>query len=190
MKLINFEGIATTGKSTVETELEKICEREGYSFKLYHEDDTVIPLMGEKTVSSSVAHLKKIIEQIKMDTTDVVVLDRFFLTHLKRTKGGLDEYAHFLEQFTALHPTIIFLHIAEGAIKPRLEDAVARRHQRFADFINERGGVDTNVTKYIEEQRYLLNLLPTIGIPFTTFETSDMQFTKIAQDIFDRYIKQ
>lgn len=187
-KILIFEGVATSGKSTIEAELGKICENSGLSFVLYHEDETVIPLLGDKSIESSITLLDQILEKLRTDTHDVVAIDRFYLTHLERTGAALGVYKGIADELTSLGARIICLKLDEEKIRERLEDAMARRSKKFADYINERGGVEAAIPKYIKQQSKLLDLLSQSGIPFSVYDTSEMQLDSVAREIAEEQL--
>ncbi len=188
MKLLLFEGVATTGKSTIEAEVLRLCETKNRPAILYHEDQTLIPLLGDKSVQASLELQNTVLGQIEQEKHDVVLVDRFLLSHLERTNGDLNDFAVVRDKLVDLEARIIFLQIDDQAFRPRLKDALARRAQKFSDHVMAKGGADVMLNKYVEQQQTMLKLLPTLGLSTCVFDTTNLNFIEIAEQITEKYL--
>lgn len=90
MRILIFEGIATSGKSTIINELVKDLS-EKVSVAVAGEPETHIPIM-EKRNESHTAFYLDLIDSYLSKRANVVIFDRLYLTQAFRASIRLKEY--------------------------------------------------------------------------------------------------
>ena len=91
--LIIFEGVASSGKTT----LEDLLLEQTKDAELITEDATLMPLIDNTDIKVAKKHLKEVLDKINSMSVPIVLLDRFHLTHIFRTKSDLDTFQEIEE---------------------------------------------------------------------------------------------
>lgn len=184
MKIIIFEGIATSGKTTIIKELEKLLDRKSIKYIFVDEGETLMPILNNKDPKISKNHILSILRKILSSNIDLVIFDRLYLTHLWRTDSNPDIFKES-ENILLQNDTIIcFLQIPEELISERIKLAMSYRNNEWNDYARSKGETFDDVVGYYKnQQKDLLKILDNIKIKNHIFSTQDMNFTKIAQEI-------
>ncbi len=182
MNILILEGIATSGKSTIITELSKDLSAK-ISIMVADETETHIPIM-EKLNESHIGFYLDLINDYLNKRADVVIFDRLYLTQAFRANIGLKEYEPVEKLLLPHAPLTIFLKVDEGSIAERVSKATEHRDSEWGEYVKTRGAsVEEIAQYYIEQQRNQLQLLKQSIIPYTIFDTTNHDYTRIKNEI-------
>jgi thymidylate kinase len=182
MNVIIFEGIATSGKST----LIKLLQ-DSYRTQVFSEEQTHEPIMKD-TKNSNVAFFELLLAKFDKDS-DLVICDRFYLTQAFRIKSDLNIYNQVEKELQAYLATTVFLKVDESAIAERVAKAAEHRRATWGDYIKTRGkNLQEVADYYIKQQRRQLELIDQSKLPYVVFNTTKHNYTKIADEIKDKLI--
>lgn len=184
-KIYIFEGIATSGKSSVI----ELMKSETGSTKLLivlGEEQTHIPIMQLK----SELHLdffKNVLISALSKKPDILLIDRLYLTQAYRSGATLKNYES-IETFLQLYDAkTVFLKIDEGKILSRILKAVEHRDSKWGDYIKTRGQSSAKVAAYyLNQQRSLIDLLVGSIIPFEIINATDNDYEEIVSKLIKR----
>lgn len=181
MKTLIFEGIATSGKSTLVKELVKALPE---SMKVIEasEELTHEPIM-EQREELHIDFFKDLIRKLASSEPDLLIIDRFYMTQAYRAKCGLDVYKNLEELLLQFNPTTIFLKIDEQAIAERVQKATEHRNPEWAEYIKDRGEEGKYADYYIRQQRSQLELLKESLVPYRIFDTTNHDYKAVAKEL-------
>ena len=105
MKLIIFEGIASSGKTT----LERMLVDRLPNSKIVTEGDTLMPLIENRDPAVAIDHLRKLLVEFQKETAEYLIIDRFHLTHAFRAHTSLKEFSVIEDGLCELGEVLIVL---------------------------------------------------------------------------------
>ena len=145
MKVLVFEGIATSGKSTI---IHSLSVHLSTSVKavVYEESDTHIPIMDQLN-GLHLDFFEDLINKAVDQNPDVIIFDRLYLTQAFRARADLRDYADTEDLLLEYSTTTIFLKVDEASLVDRIQKAVKHRDPRWADYLSTKSElVDQNCT--------------------------------------------
>ncbi len=183
MRTLIFEGIATSGKSTVTSKLVKSLQHK-MSIELATEKHTHEPIMAERDTLHTL-FFKNLIHRLTLNNPDLLIFDRLYITQAYRAKRSLKEYSSVENALAPYSPHTIILKIDEAAIADRIEATSKHRGQEwFETYWKSKGDSFEEIAKhYIEQQRSLLQLVKQSKLPHTVFNTTNHNYDAITEDI-------
>lgn len=182
MKIIILEGIATSGKTTIKNKLAKIFQEKGFDFSIVEEDETLMPIIDNFDRQISINLMKKVIGDALNSGKQIIVFDRLFFTHIFRTNSAISDFKE-IEDMLKVNSLLVFLKIAEEKIPERIANARKHRDQAWNEYVSKKGSEEEINGYYINQQKMLLDVLKKTSLKFRIYDTSEMNFDKISQDI-------
>src|SRR3989344_1564069 len=182
MKIIILEGIATSGKSSVKNELVKILSSRGLDFLIIGEDETLMPILENTDKHTSLSLLQEVIGKVLNEKKDFIIFDRLFFTHIFRTHSVMEDY-RMIEKMLMDEALLVFLKIDEAIIPERIANAQKHREKSWGEYVQKKGTTDEINQYYINQQRTLLKLLEQTQLPYKIYDTTNMEFDSIAEDV-------
>src|ERR1700683_3289662 len=120
-KVLIFEGIAATGKTTLENSL--ISARPSEEVGFVSEAETLMPLIDNKNCDVAVAHLEKLLGQIARSPQAAMIIDRFHLTHAFRTNSPIDKFSKIESILLNYNTSMVLLILDDKKLEARINDA-------------------------------------------------------------------
>lgn len=183
-KIIILEGIATSGKTSVKDELERILTQQGVSFQFVGEEETLMPLLNNRDSKVSSQYLINIVNKYLEVQKDIIVFDRLYLTHVWRCGGDVPAFKEVEKLLLENKTTLIFLEIPEDKVSQRIETALSHRDEKWVTYAKTKGETVGDIVSYYKHQQSdLLEILNTISTQNKVFNTGAMDFKVIAQKI-------
>lgn len=183
MKIVILEGIATSGKSTITSIIQK--QLSGLTIRVVSEEETHEPIM-KQTHELHVSFFKNLINQLIAEKSDLVIFDRLYLTQAFRAGLSLTEYSeleHILSKYNAL---TVFLKVDEHAIAERVAKAAEHRDPSWGEYIKTKGTTSSEIADYyIEQQRNQIKLLGTSSLPYIVCNTTAHNYVEITRQILE-----
>jgi thymidylate kinase len=181
MHTIIFEGIATSGKSTLigllTEHFRKTCKT-----SVFTEEQTHEPIMKDMA-SANVPFFESLLAKIDKDN-DVVIFDRLYLTQAFRAGADLGAYARIEKELQLYSPLTVYLKVDEATVAERVVKAAEHRRASWGDYIKTKGKTPDEIADYyIMQQRSQLLLLKESTLPYEIFDTTNHQYNKIAEKI-------
>lgn len=187
MKILIFEGIATSGKSTIIITLSASPTISNKTV-VFEENDTHIPIM-QQTSDLHVDFFKDLINKAVSQPVDIVIFDRLYLTQAFRAKASLKEYSEIEGMLLHYSPTTIFLKVDEAALIDRIAKASEHRDPKWAEYIGKKGKTPKEIAKYyIDQQNSQLELIKQSKIPYKIFDTTDHDYKRVEDVILSEII--
>ena len=184
MKMIIFEGIATSGKSTITDRLVKALPA-SLSVSIKDESFTHIPIM-KKTDDINLDFFKNLLAETIKEQKDIVIFDRLYLTQAFRSKSNLGDYEQIEEILSPLNAMTVFLEIDEDAIADRVTKAIAHRDPTWGEYVHTKGKTMEEIaTYYINQQRAQLELIKQSKLPYKVFNTTDHNYSDAVSYLID-----
>lgn len=191
-KLIIFESIKGAGKSTLTQEISQTISQ---TSRVYYEADTYEPLRYEDNIKQKNAFYKSVIESMKKDSSEVLLLDRFhytkWSTETYNPKLFYDLESTLLTEFECY---FIFLYVNPKHMYQRLKRTVEERslnqpnwhldlaNKTFEEEVEE----DASWQKFIMHHHAKDTLLPTKVLDVTGLDHSKPETIDVlVRDICD-----
>jgi thymidylate kinase len=134
MRTLIFEGVATSGKSTIITQLSnKLAVHK--TIKVVPETETLMKIVDNTDKSVSIAYLTEVIKDTYRDDYNMVLFDRLYLTHIFRTRSSRADYKIIEDLLRPYNPETIFLKVDEVAVADRVAKASEHRDPKWKDYI-------------------------------------------------------
>lgn len=186
--IIILEGMSTAGKTMIQKELVDILEKNKVRYRVVMQNEglppeTFIHYDSKKSLDFMLNFLQSINKE------QVVILDRFQLSHIAITNGSVDDFKMVENELIKLDAILVLLTINEDKIKERILGAIEHRGERWSDEIARKGKTPEEIEAwFLGTQNKLKNLHEQSILPKETFDTSNSNFTEIAQIIFGKYV--
>jgi thymidylate kinase len=177
MKVLIFEGIATSGKSSVISGLQKALA--GLKVVVAGESETHEPIM-EQRAERHIEFFSSLINRLTAEKPDLLVFDRLYLTQAFRSKSGISDYSEIEGLLNKYSPLTIFLRVDEDAIENRVSKA---SEHRGSDYFKFRGSSKERAQYYINQQRNQLKLLEQSKLPHEIIDTTEHDYKKIIKRV-------
>ncbi|MDO8470032.1 MAG: hypothetical protein Q7S84_03390 [bacterium] len=187
MRTIIFEGIATSGKTSVERCLIELFEANKVSYLLVEEDKTLMPVLYNHDVLASLRLLTESIVTAYVEQRDVYIFDRLHLTHACRTESEIEKFREVEDILRTHNPVIVLLTIEESLISERVRWALANRDADWVRHARRRESDEAIFAHYREQQADLQRLIEASTLPHETITTSDLDFQGAARRIYETY---
>jgi thymidylate kinase len=182
MKIVIFEGIATSGKSTTINKLVESLSANN-NVIVVDESETHEPIMNERSEPHAKFFTDLITRYVERQA-DVLIFDRLYLTQAHRASIGLNEYKNIEEQLLKHSPITIFLQVDETAIAERIKSTMQLRNAEWADYVKTRGeSADDIAQYYIDQQKSQLALLGKSQILYKICNSTDHDYERIKNEI-------
>jgi thymidylate kinase len=180
-KILIFEGIATSGKSTVTNRLSETFQNQKTS--LVEEEQTHVPIMNKRK-DLCLDFFKDLIEKELAKKPSLILFDRLYLTQAFRVGAEVDKY-YVIEKLLSTHNAItVFLKVDDESIGDRVAKAALHRDTSWGEYIKSKGSTDQEIAQYyINQQKNQLNLLKQSKLPHKIFNTTNHNYDRIIQEI-------
>lgn len=176
MHLFIFEGIASSGKST----LERLLAERFPGAKIVTEGETLMPLIDNRDPDVARKHLAGLLERFRSASSEVLIVDRFHLTHAFRTKSALADFAEIeaeLQRIGGVH--LVLLTIDPAQIRARIEETVLRRGDAWKK--GAQGSLDEKAAYYADQQERLKGFLRETALPSIEIDTTGKDWEAYAE---------
>lgn len=182
LKVFIFEGIATSGKSTVINAIVKALPKE-IKTRVYTEAFTHLPII-DKTDELCTDFFMRLVAEAMEGDNDVVFFDRLYLTQANRAGVSLDRYLDLEMMLYANQAETILLKVDETEIPERITQAMAHRDPDWAKYVATKGKTtEQRAGYYISQQRNLLSLLAQSRLPQEIFDVTAQKYARIIEAI-------
>jgi thymidylate kinase len=184
MKIIILEGIATSGKTSIQKRLVDFFTQNNFSYSLITESETLMPILDNIDKKVSIDFLKKIIEDTLENKYDYIIFDRLFLTHIFRTNSTIEDFQDIINLIQD-HSLTILLTIDEDKILDRINHARVYRQKQWNDYVSKKGSDENIYQYYRDQQRFLISTITNSNLNYQIYNTSDSHFNSFANNIID-----
>ncbi len=181
MTVFIFEGIATSGKSTIIQQLK--ASLGSLRLNVVDESETHIPIMKE-TEESHIDFFTNLVKQKLASNSDLVIFDRLYLTQAFRSKSEIGSYRP-VEELLLLHkPLTVFLKVNDEMIADRVYKASQHREAYWEGYIKTKGQSIEQISEYYSSQQSSqLKLLKTSAVPYKIFDTTEHNYQEISHQL-------
>jgi archaellum biogenesis ATPase FlaH len=182
VQILIFEGIATSGKSTIINRLAKSLPKE-IETRVLTEDFTHIPIM-KKNDDLCIDFFKRLISEILSSGYEVVLIDRLYLTQAFRAGASLEDYLEIEMMLFTQYVTTIFLTVDESEIAKRLVEAIKHREPSWGEYVSTKGDSrEPQAAYYMNQQRHQLGLLMNSKLPYEIYDTTNHDYKTIVDSL-------
>lgn len=178
-KLLLFEGIASSGKTTLIKLLTETFVAT-HSLFVLPEEKTLIPFFSNKDRDIAIHHLSEMASNLPQ--SDITIIERFHLTHSFRTNTPLDYFKSIEEEFLQKYDvTVYLLTILEEHIRARIEETSRARGALWKH--RKEGSLDERTEYYQVQQRYLLREAKNSCLQVIAIDTTKKEWLTYVQNI-------
>lgn len=177
MSIIIFEGIATSGKTT----LTKLLEKEFRCIVTIAEGETLMGLIDNKDKRIAHSHLSHLLDGLEKRKDTTFIIDRFHLTHAFRTGTALSSFADIEGRLQDHSALLVFLRIDPTKIKERIEETAAIRAGAWSK--GKRGTVEERVEYYTNQQNKLAELFAESTLKKVVIDTTNKNWKEYVEEI-------
>lgn len=180
MNILIFEGIATSGKTTVEKRLlEKMADA-----KVIEETETLMPLIDNHDIGLARGHLNQLLDRIEGQNYQYVIFDRFHLTHAFRTKAEISDFADIEERLKSLGDVlVVLLMIDQRSIRSRIEETMEYRKGGWNQGSQGATTIEEKIDYYTRQQKTLRGLIAGSGLPHLEIDTTSKNWEAAVESI-------
>ena len=182
MNIIIFEGIASSGKTTIEKRLfEHLSDT-----KIISESDTLMQLIDNEDVDVAKNHLSQLFEKIDGADTKNIILDRFHITHAFRTKTNVSDFSEIEERLKSFGKVLlILLTIRSEAIRGRIEETMEYRKEGWDKGSRGVKTIKEKVDYYKAQQERLRQLISESTLSHIEVDTTLKDWVSAGQEIMN-----
>lgn len=178
MQIIIFEGIASSGKTTLESLLAKKLTPS----EIFSENVTLMDLIDNRDKDTALQHLRNVLAEIKSRDVDWIIIDRFHFTHAFRTGSNLQAFSKIESELKKIGKvSIVLLAVDEDHIRERIEETVERRKGKWKK--GAKGSLEEKTTYYTDQQKRLLEFAKQTDLPLLAINTTAKDWEKYAEKI-------
>lgn len=183
MKLYIFEGIATTGKST----LERLLEQELSGAVMISEMETLMGLIENRSPEIARDHLLALLRSFGERHAGALIIDRFHLTHAFRTGAPLSFFQDIERGLGAFQPLLVFLTLDPASIQGRIEEASRIRGDAWSK--GKAGTIEEKTQYYTSQQHDLQGLFAKSTLPKLSIDTTEKRWDAYVEEIVSRELE-
>ncbi len=187
-KIIIFEGISTSGKTSVIGELECVLRGRKINYKIIDESETLMPIIDNTDKNVAISFLKEIISKYIFESIDLLIFDRLYFTHIFRTHATIADFSEVEDMLLTYKTHLYVMYIDDERIPERIEYSLNVRDRTWRSYVLKKGTRDEIYEYYISQQKRLTELAKNSNIPSTVVNTSEMHFDTIAKNIANTII--
>jgi len=182
--IIILEGMSAVGKTTIQKELANILQKKHIKYRLVNEKEILPPdTFANPDPPKSIAFLTNFLHSCN-DKNEVIICDRLHLSHIAITNASDKEMVKIEQELLKCDPLLVLLVIDKQVIKKRLEDSIQYRGPSWVEELTKRGkDRDSSIKWFIGTQKRLQDLYNQSCIPKMLFDTTDSNFSEIANQI-------
>jgi inorganic pyrophosphatase len=191
MRAVIIEGMASSGKTILARKLEELLDEANIGYLALNENDTLKPVFRDTSLGANLDLVKKLIAKASASSKEVVIFERLYLSHLKRTGKTEADFSDVSKTLAGLRPIIALLTMDEAVIRERIYGAADHREYSWNDRLKEKGVSEEEVLEsYRDQQRKFIAIADSIkDLEVKKYDTTSLDFDVIAQDIFSQVIK-
>ena len=183
MNIIIFEGIASSGKTTIG---KKLLERLPNT-KIIEETETLMPLIDNRDEKIANEHLLSLFQTITKSNVSNIILDRFHLTHAFRTKADIQNFVNIESELEELgHILVVFLTIKQNVIRGRIKETIGYRKDDWNKGGQGVGTLDEKVEYYTTQQITLRNLVTKSSLKYMEIDTTKKDWSSAVTKILNK----
>lgn len=194
MKILIIEGIPTSGKSSITTEISELLGEN--HVRVYGEPETHIPIM-DKSEELHVEFFKSLLENAVKSDADLVIFDRLHFTQAIRAKASIGEYSEIEDLLARQKTLVVYLQVDDSAIADRIRLTAERRDKEQVEYFQwgvhfkSKGETFDEIAKhYATQQRNKMELLNQSKLKSRMFNTTHHEYKTIASQIISEWFNQ
>jgi thymidylate kinase len=178
MNTLIFEGIATSGKSTLIRQLNKNLKNT-IDICILDESTTHHPIMQQPR-ELHVNFFEKLVHENLTLQPDLLLIDRLYITQAYRARASTRAYISIEKLLKPYNPQTILLTIDEEAVENRIKKAAKHRDPEWRDYLKTKGNTFQEIAqRYTEQQRGIITLAKQSSLPYTIFDATNHNYESI-----------
>ncbi len=188
MKIIIFEGICTSGKSSVIQKLKRILSERKLPCNIVTEDEVKKAMFANTDMTKSILRMEKFLAK-NVHSKKNVLFDRLYLSLVDRCEQPDSLFKNLEERIIKHNASIVFLYIPPRSIKIRLSGASLHRGTKWKNYLDGLGGIEMATTYYSNQQKKILRYLKQCSVPHIIYNTESRDYEHISEKIYKTLIK-
>lgn len=186
--IIIIEGITTSGKTTVFTNLERYAEEHNLSAFFISEDKTTKPYLDSTNLEYNKSALHKLVKDAISKNVDLLVFDRLYFAHTFKTGGKTEDFIEIESLLAKNNAKMFFLEISQESIEKRIIESMSYRYRGWVRYVMDRADGDRKkVTDfYLNRQIESKNLFNKCTLEKYILNTENQNYVAITREIIDR----
>ncbi|TSC52323.1 MAG: Uncharacterized protein LiPW41_534 [Parcubacteria group bacterium LiPW_41] len=188
MHIIIIEGITTSGKTSVFTNLKRYADEHNIKSVFISEEETTTPYIDSVSLESNKNALNNLVRNALSKKSDLLVFDRLYFAHTFKTGGTTEDFREIEELLNGYDTTMFFLEIPESSIEKRITESMQYRYKGWVDYVMNRAGGDIKkvVSFYTDRQRESKNLFNKSILKKYILDTASQNYVAITREIIDK----
>ncbi len=185
MKVIIFEGIATSGKTTVTKLLADRYRALGKTVLVVDEQETLMPIIEDWSHEANITRCLESIKSATKENPDIILFDRLYFSHIFRTECDFADFEQVREALSLLNPTFVLLIVDPRVIESRIFESLRHRDASWAEFVWKKGrNRDEIIAYYTDQQQWFQRALAQTNFSKLIIDTTDQGFAAAAEQVF------
>lgn len=188
MKTFIFEGISSSGKTSICSNLQHYCEDNRINARYLKEAETIIPLIDNVNIATATEFMETLISAELGECVNII--DRFHISHCFKTSRTLSAYKSVEKSLSNYNPTLIMLRLNEECIFDRIESAAKYKNPDWIKYmIENRGGSIAGVVDFlIGRQRLIEKLFSESSLEKEIIDIEAYDFISPTRRLIDKYL--
>ncbi|MDB4984348.1 MAG: hypothetical protein JWM20_527 [Patescibacteria group bacterium] len=185
-RVIILEGVSTSGKTSVAEKIKVHFDEKRWRCMIVNEEETLMPIINNSNQEKASQHLEILLKEYLEANVDVLIFERLHLTHAYRTgtqdlKKGFGACEKLLKKYWT---KLCFLEVPESNISKRISSAMLHRKNNWVNYWELRERTPEEISNYyFKQQQQMREVLAQSNLSSMTFDTQNMDFERIADDI-------
>ncbi len=185
--VIILEGITTSGKTTVFTNLKRYAEEHALNARFITEQETTMPYLDNTDLKHSRTSLEGLTDVVFSHPADLFVFDRLYFGHTFKTNSTAKDFRSIEEKLKNFNTIICLLEIPEEDLENRILNSIKYRYKGWGEYVMKRaqGSVDNLISFYMERQRGTKKLFEESTLRRYVIDTKNQDYILITRHIID-----
>ena len=179
-KLIIFEGIASSGKTTLINLVQNELKKKG-TVRVISEEETLMPLIDNTATDIAATFLHDFLKKLSQYNEDTIIIDRFHFTHAFRTNSDISDFDFIEDTIARYTDHVILLTINDDVIKQRIDKAAQLRGGSWKK--GKQGTIEEKAEYYKNQQTKLVEMSHKSRLWVYMLDTKNMDWPKLAAKI-------
>lgn len=189
--LIILEGASTVGKTMVQKALANILSKKQIKYRIIDQNEGLPPeTFSHLDPKKSREFLNGYLKENCQNPDTIYIFDRLHLSHFAITNGSTEDVEQIETELLKYNTLLVLLVIDEEKIKDRIEGAIKYRGDQWIENLALHGDTRDDQAKWhARTQKKHANQYEMNKLPKVIYNTTNSNFSEIAQQIFEKYIQ-
>lgn len=153
-KAVIFEGISSSGKTSVSMNLCRFCDERHIDYSFVKEAQTIMPMIDNEDPAEAVRFLAELLEQELSTDKPLHIFDRLHVSHGFKTGNTIAPFSQIESELKRVNALLVVIRVAEEEIESRIREAIKYKDPKWGEYmIRKHGSIEAIGAFLAERQR-------------------------------------